>query len=419
MVDSLLNIAIVELTSPSMATLAPPVPHPLGLRDLNRLRVIESIYRHPGCSRADIARRTGLSRGTVSTVAEELGRAHLIHEHDAPDDPLRPRSTGRPPTLLSLVPGTAFAIGVDIGHRHIRVTICDLAGEPVAEKWSRVSVDDAPSETLDLAHQLAQQALNEAAVTPGQLLGAGIGLAAPIDQRTGEVKANGILPGWHGVAPASEMQDRLGISVQLANDADMGALGEKVFGAGRAVDDMIYIRLSAGVGAGLILGGQPYRGGYGMAGEIGHVCVQPRGQICRCGNRGCLETVASPVAVTRLLEHVVERPMTPDQLLDLVAAGDRGACRAVADAGEAVGMVVSWIVNVLNPELVVIGGELAAGGDVLLDPIRASIDRHSLPGAAADVQVTAGVLRDRAEVLGAAALILAQSPLALAERVRS
>jgi len=419
MVDSLPNIAIVELTLPSMATLAPPVPHPLGLRDLNRLRVIESIYRHPGCSRADIARQTGLSRGTVSTVAEELGRAHLIHEHDAPDDPLRPRSTGRPPTLLSLVPGTAFAIGVDIGHRHIRVTVCDLAGEPVAEKWSRVNVDDAPSETLDLAHQLAQQALNEAAVTPGQLLGAGIGLAAPIDQRTGEVKANGILPGWHGVAPASEMQDRLGISVQLANDADMGALGEKVFGAGRAVDDMIYIRLSAGVGAGLILGGQPYRGGYGMAGEIGHVCVQPRGQICRCGNRGCLETVASPVAVTRLLEHVVERPMTPDQLLDLVAAGDRGACRAVADAGEAVGMVVSWIVNVLNPELVVIGGELAAGGDVLLDPIRASIDRHSLPGAAADVQVTAGVLRDRAEVLGAAALILAQSPLALAERVRS
>ena len=419
MVDSLPNIAIVELTLPSMATLAPPVPHPLGLRDLNRLRVIESIYRHPGCSRADIARRTGLSRGTVSTVAEELGRAHLIHEHDAPDDPLRPRSTGRPPTLLSLVPGTAFAIGVDIGHRHIRVTVCDLAGEPVAEKWSRVNVDDAPSETLDLAHQLAQQALNEAAVTPGQLLGAGIGLAAPIDQRTGEVKANGILPGWHGVAPASEMQDRLGISVQLANDADMGALGEKVFGAGRAVDDMIYIRLSAGVGAGLILGGQPYRGGYGMAGEIGHVCVQPRGQICRCGNRGCLETVASPVAVARLLEHVAERPMTPDQLLDLVATGDRGARRAVADAGEAVGMVVSWIVNVLNPELVVIGGELAAGGDVLLDPIRASIDRHSLPGAAADVQVTAGVLRDRAEVLGAAALILAQSPLALAERVRS
>src|SRR5262249_24479925 len=159
-----------------MASLAPPVPHPLGLRDLNRLRVIESIYRHPGCSRADIARLTGLSRGTVSTVAEELGRAHLIHEHDAPEDALRPPSTRRPPTLLSLVPGAAFAIGIDIGHRHIRVTICDLAGEPVAEKWSRVNVDDAPpSETLDLAHELARQALDEAAAAAERLLGAGIG----------------------------------------------------------------------------------------------------------------------------------------------------------------------------------------------------------------------------------------------------
>ena len=153
----------------------------------------------------------------------------------------------------------------------------------------------------------------------------------------------------------------------------MGALGEKVFGAGRGVDDMTYIRLSAGVGAGLILAGQPYRGAYGIAGEIGHVCVDPSGPICRCGNRGCLETVASPVAVARLLEHIVDRPMTPDQLLELVASGDRGARRAVADAGEAVGMVLSWIVNVINPELIVVGGELAAAGDVLLDPIRTGI----------------------------------------------
>jgi predicted NBD/HSP70 family sugar kinase len=398
---------------------ASPRPHSLGLRDLNRLRVIESIYRHPACSRADIARSTGLSRGTVSTVAEELGRADLIREHEPPDDAQRRRGTGRPPTLLSLVPGAAFAIGIDIGHQHVRVTICDLAGEPIADEWTRAQVDDAPAETLDLAHDLVQRALRQAAVTPERLLGAGMGLAAPINEDTGEVKAGGILPGWHGVAPAAEMQERLGVSVQLANDADMGALGEKVFGAGRGVDDMTYIRLSAGVGAGLILSGQPYRGGDGMAGEIGHVCVDPSGPICRCGNRGCLETVASPVAVARLLEDVVDRPMTTDQLLELVASGDRGACRAVADAGEAVGRVVSWVVNVLNPELVVIGGELAAAGDVLLDPIRTGIHRHSLAGAASEVRVTTGVLGDRAEVLGAAALILAQSPLALAERVRN
>jgi predicted NBD/HSP70 family sugar kinase len=180
---------------------------------------------------------------------------------------------------------------------------------------------------------------------------------------------------------------------------------------------MTYVRLSAGVGAGLILAGQPYRGARGIAGEIGHVCIDPHGIICRCGNRGCLETVASPPAVARQLEHVLQRPTT-GQLLSLIAAGDRRALRAVADAGQAVGIVLSWAVNILNPELVVIGGELAAAGDALLDPIRASIHRHSVPGAAT-VDVTTGILGDRAELLGAAALILARSPIALAERMRA
>ncbi|GIH15450.1 transcriptional regulator [Rugosimonospora africana] len=380
--------------------------------------MIESIYRHPASSRADIARRTGLSRATVSTVVEELGKAHLVHEQDATDDADRQRGNGRPPTLLSLVPRAAFAVGIDIGHQHVRVTICDLAGEPIADEWSRAQVDDAPAQTLDLAHDLVRQAMRDAAVTSEQLLGVGMGVAAPINSRTGDVESDGILPGWQGIAPAAEMHRRLGFPIELANDANVGALGEKVFGAGRGVNDMTYIRLSAGVGAGLIIGGQPHQGSLGMAGEIGHVCVDPRGPICRCGNRGCLETVASPVAVTRLLEQSTGRPITFAQLLGLVASGDRGARRAVADAGEAIGMTVSWIVNILNPELVVVGGELAAAGDVLFDPIRTGIDRHSVPAAAAGVRVTGGVLGDRAEVLGAAALILAQSPLALTERVR-
>jgi predicted NBD/HSP70 family sugar kinase len=388
------------------------------VRDLSRLRVIESIYLHPGCSRTDIAARTGLSRGTVSSVADELDRAELIREHEAPGEEQRRRGTGRRPTLLSLVPGAAFAVGIDIGHRHIRVIICDLAGEPVAERWSPAQVDEAPSATLDLTYDLVQRALRDAAVAPQRVLGAGIGLAAPIDPDTGEIRADGIFPGWQSVVPATEMSKRLGIPVQLANDADAGALGENVFGAAQGVNDMIYLRLSAGVGAGLILAGQPYRGARGIAGEIGHVCVRPDGMICRCGNRGCLETVASPVAVARQLEHVIDQP-AGDQLLSLIAAGDRRALRAVADAGEAVGLALSAVVNVLNPELVVVGGELAAAGEALLDPIRVTIRRHSLVGAATTAKVIAGVLGDRAEVLGAAALILARSPAALAERMRA
>jgi predicted NBD/HSP70 family sugar kinase len=395
----------------------PSGPSPLSFRQLNRLRVIEAIYQQPATSRAEITRRTGLARQTVSTVIEELGRAGLVHEHAAPEED-RPRNTGRPPTLLSLVPGAGFAVGLDFGHQHIRVAVCDLSGRPVIDDWSPAEVDHAPTQSLDLAYELVREALSSADIDRDRLLGVGMGLAAPINRATGELESDGILPGWHGIRPAAEMESRLGVPVQLENDANAGALGEKVFGAGRDVDDLIYARLSAGIGAGMILAGRPYHGSLGVAGEIGHVLSDPHGPICRCGNRGCLETIASPVAVAALLERSIGQPVSIQTLLELVAAEHRGACRAVADAGEAVGVALSALVNVLNPRLLLIGGELAAAGDVLLDPIRAAIQRHCVAPAAASVRVAAGTLGPRAEVLGAAALILAQSPQALAERVK-
>jgi predicted NBD/HSP70 family sugar kinase len=287
----------------------------------------------------------------------------------------------------------------------------------VAEDFSPAEVDHAPTESLDLAHELVRASLRGAGIEPGRVLGVGMGLAAPIHKATGEIATEGILPGWHGIRPAHEMQARLGVAVELENDANVGALGEKVFGAARGVDDLIYVRVSAGIGAGLILGGRPYRGFGGVAGEIGHVLADPAGPICRCGNRGCLETIASPPAVAALLERSSGEPVAVEQLLELVEAKDRRARRAVADAGEAIGRALSMLVNVLNPELVVVGGDLAPAGPVLLDPIRAAIERHGVAPAAGAVRVMAGTLGDRAEVLGAAGLILAQSPHALATRV--
>jgi len=381
---------------------------------MNRLRMIEALYRHPSSSRSDLARRTRLSRATVSTLVEELVQAGLVEEQEVDDSP---RATGRPPVLLSLVPRAAFAVGLDFGHTHIRVALCDLSGEPVIDEWSPAEVDYAPIESLDLAHELVLSALSNAGIAADRLLGVGMGLAAPIDKRTGELVADGILPGWRGIRPGAEMEARLRLPVALENDANMGALGEKAFGAGRGFEDLIYLRLSAGIGAGLILSGQPYRGFGGVAGEVGHILSDPHGPICRCGNRGCLEAVASPVAVASLLEQSVGRPISVNELLALVAEGHRGARRAVADAGESVGRTVASLVNTLNPERVIVGGELAQARSVLLDPIAAEIERHAVAPAAAGVQVIPGLLGERAEVLGAAALILARTPRALVQRL--
>ena len=390
----------------------------LGPRQMNRLRIMEALYRRPSSSRADLARETMLSRATVSTLIEELVRAGLVEENAAaPATAGAEAGLGRPPVLLSLVSGAAFAVGLDFGHQHIRVALCDLSGEPIVDDYSLAQVDHAPIESLDLAHELVREALRRGGVAPDQLLGVGIGLAVPIVKATRELAADGILPGWHGIRPAEEMEARLGIPVALDNDANVGALGEKAFGVAREVDDLIYVRLSAGIGAGLIIEGHPYPGVTGVAGEIGHVLSDPSGPICRCGNRGCLEAVASPVAVAALLERSIGEPVTVQRLLELVADGHRGARRAVAEAGEAVGRAVSMAVNILNPELVVVGGDLAQAGEALLAPITAAIERHSVAPAAAAVRVTAGTLGARAEVLGAAALILAKSPRALVARL--
>jgi predicted NBD/HSP70 family sugar kinase len=173
------------------------------------------------------------------------------------------------------------------------------------------------------------------------------------------------------------------------------------------------VRLSAGIGLGLVLAGRAFGGTCGIAGELGHVRVSRDGPICRCGNRGCLEIVASPNAVAKLLGPAV----TVAELLDLARGGDRGAQRAIADAGELIGEALATLVTLLNPKLIVVGGVLATTGDVVLDPIRGAIARYAIPPAGAAVEVVRGTLGERAEVLGAAAMVLGESPQVLAQRL--
>jgi predicted NBD/HSP70 family sugar kinase len=378
-------------------------------RQTNRLRVIQALYRHPRSSRSAVAELTGLSRPTVSAFMEELERAGIVEEFEDPT----PRQSGRPPVLMALVPRAAFAVGVDMGHEHLRVATCNLSGEILSDEYTAIDVDHAPQESMDLAAALVQKTLDAAHVTKEHLIGVGMALAAPVDGETGRVFAEGILPSWGGVEPVAEMSKRLDAPVHLENDANLGALGEHRFGAGKGADQMAYVRLSAGIGLGLVLCGKAFGGNNGIAGELGHVRVSRDGPICRCGNRGCLEMVASPSAVARLLGPDV----SVARLLELATRGDRGAIRAVADAGELIGEALATLVTLLNPKLIVVGGDLATTGDVVLDPIRAAIARYGIPPAAEAVRVVPGKLKGRAEVLGAAALVLDQSPQALAQRL--
>jgi predicted NBD/HSP70 family sugar kinase len=385
-------------------------------RNVNRVRLLQALLHGPGRSRAELGRALGLSRATITAVLLDLERAGMVEQAaDGPDE--RPRSNGRPPLQVSLAPSAAYAVGLDFGHRHVRAAVCDLGGRIVSDQYAEFDVDEAPLESFELAEKLTAQTLADAGVDTRDVIGVGVGLPAPIDAATGRVHADGILPNWSGIHPARELENRLGLPVNLENDTNAGAIGEQLFGAGRGVENLAYVQVSAGIGLGLILNGAPYRGVAGVAGELGHISVVDDGLICRCGNRGCLETIANTIALTGLLSRSRGEPVSLPRLIELVQAGDRGARRAVSDAGEAVGTALAAAVNLLNPELVVIGGELAATGETLLEPIRAAIERRVIAPAAMAVRVVPSALGERAEVTGAAAMQLTRAPQALAERL--
>jgi predicted NBD/HSP70 family sugar kinase len=394
------------VTEASRAAAVPADP-PANLRRLGRIRVLEALLEEGRLSRPDLITRTGLARATVGSVITDLMAAGLVSEGGASQQPQLQR-TGRPPRTIGLVPTAGYAVGLDIGHDHVRCMLCDLSGEPIADRRVELAVDREPDQALDLAAALVSEAT---AGTPrDRVLGLGVGIASPIDPRTGILRAEAIMPGWVGLGVNDELAARTGLTVRTTNDANAGLLGERRFGAARDSADVVYIRLSSGIGAGVVSDGRMLLGSAGLAGEIGHLPVQDSGAICRCGNRGCLETVASPTAIAEMLRPSLGRSVTVDELLQLGRSGHRGAIRAIQDAGDAVGRALAVTITLLNPQLIVVGGELAAAGEILFAPTRRAIEHHAMSPHTASLQIVPGSLGDSACVRGAAALVLAEAP---------
>jgi len=372
------------------------------LRERNCVLVLDALRRHGLASRSDLARLTGLSRTTVgSLVADLQARGLVVEEVDGERQPGR----GRPPVFLRLDRSAGVAVGIDFDHDRVRVALADLSSTVLGEDCAEIDVDHSAADAIDAAVEMIEALRSDADIEAGELVGAGVGLPGPIDRRTGTVGSATILPGWARKSPRDMLSERLGLNVEVDNDANLGALAEVSFGAGRGLTDVIYVRLGSGVGAGLVIGGRIHHGAAGLAGEIGHVQVNPDGVVCRCGNRGCLETVAAEGAIRALLHPAQGHEVSRREVLDLVAAQDLGATRVVNDAGRAIGRVLADLCNAVNPDAIVVGGELGEAGEPLVEGIRDAIDRYALPGAAQVVQVVHGELGERAEVLGALALV--------------
>jgi predicted NBD/HSP70 family sugar kinase len=381
--------------------------HSLAQLRSSNLRAVTGLLASGGPqSRADLARGSGLSRTTVSSLVSELLESGLVVETTDRGTPHKGGS-GRPPLLVALALRPGGVAGVDIGHGHVRVAVSDRSARILAEVEVITDADPQGSTTLDLAADLVRRAADEAGVPVAELLVVGLCVPGPINRRSARVD-QAVLPGWNELAPADELGRRVGLPVVVDNDANLGAMAEHQHGAARGTTDMLYVKLASGVGAGLVLGGRLHRGVAGLAGEIGHVLAREQGDVCRCGSRGCLETEVSTSRLLNLLRPVYGMGLDLSGLLTLDARGELAVRRVLTDAGQTVGRVLAGSVTTLNPAMIVVGGSLGAS-PTLVEAIRGGVDRYAHPEAAASVLVVSGRFGGRAELMGSLALAIGRA----------
>lgn len=360
-------------------------------------RVIDTVRHYGHITQVELTAATGLSQASISNIVKALVAEGVFKTENT----IR---SGRRAQLVSLRLRSGLVAGIFIGRRSLSVAISDLSLDVLREKHLPLPVNHRPDTTLDRAALLAVELVESVGADVNELLGAGVTLPAPIDPGTGKITFDSFLSGWGEVDFTDVLGKRLNRPVVVDNDANAGALAEARLGALRGVDNGLFVRASYNVGAGVIYGGQLYRGPRGTAGEIGHVQVDPAGLICKCGARGCLNTVVGADALVESLRLSGGYSSLPD-VIRAANDGDWGCRKVIADVGARIGEVLADVATVSSPSKIVVGGELATTGDLLLDPIRDTFTTR--PVLRDSVEIELALLGEEAEVYGA--LILALS----------
>ncbi|XVV07255.1 ROK family protein [Actinosynnema sp. CA-248983] len=348
-------------------------------------------------TRADIVAETGLARSTVRARLDLLMAAGLVS--DIGDDV---STGGRPASRFAFHAGARLVLAADVGATHATVAVADLGCRLLAVEQIELDIADGPTVILPLLVKAWRELLPADSVP---VAGVGIGLPGPVEHSTGRPNNPPIMPGWDGFDVPGLVTAELGVPVLVDNEVNLMALGEHTTAFPEA-EHMIVVKVATGIGSGLISNGVLHRGAVGAAGDLGHIQAPHGGDVlCRCGNTGCLEAVASgPAMAARLREQGVDAATTAD-VVRLVRAGSLEAGQVVRQAGRDIGEVLAACVSMFNPSLVVVGGLVAQAGEMLLAGVRESVYRRSLPLATENLRIVASKAGPEAGVLGAAAMV--------------
>ncbi len=374
-------------------------------RALNRSAVLNTVKTHGPIGRAEVARRTGLSAATVTGITAELIADDLVFEKAAGDS-----RGGRPPILLALNPRGGFVVGLKLTETEAIAALTDLQATVIAKRTDRLA-GRSPERAVNTLANAVAELVGEARIRKGKLIGVGVGVAGIVDSEHGLIRQSPYF-GWQNLPLRDLLQSRVRVPVFIDNDVNTLTLAEKWFGAGQSVDNFLTVTVGRGVGLGIVVNGQFYRGATGGAGEFGHTVMDPNGPVCDCGKHGCLESFVGDPGLVRMAADATARGELPgpvadaQSLLALAQAGNPAAQAIFARAGEMLGRGVANLINIFNPQLVLISGEGVRSGDWLFGPMREAIARHVMPGLAGDAEIRTDSWGDDAWARGAASLVL-------------
>ncbi len=364
-------------------------------------------------SRSELTDALRVSRSKTSLEVGRLLEAGLLAE-----DGLAESEGGRRSSLLCIPRSAGLIAAADLGATSIDVALSTLGGELVSHLGEPADVKEGPKAVLRRVMQVLAGLLEEHGADRGDVRAIGVGVPGPVEQASGLLRSPPIMPGWDGFPIRDAFAGGYAAPVFVDNDVNVMALGEHWGGVGRGVDNLLFVKIGTGIGGGIIADGRPYRGTQGCAGDIGHICADPEGPVCTCGNRGCLEAMAAAPAIARKAERCARDGMSPilaavlDQKGELSARdvgeaaglGDHTALGIIRESGRLVGGVLATLVSTLNPSLIVIGGGVASIGHSLLAEIRSTVYGRSLPLATRNLPIALSELEEIGGVTGASVL---------------
>jgi glucokinase-like ROK family protein len=385
------------------------------VRRLNSSVVLNTLRKCAPLSRAELAAKTGLNRSTISSIIKSLLQQGLVQETKLQSDRM-----GRPGMMMQINPAGGFAVGIEIGVDYISAMVTDFVATLLWRQNIGIDVSDGQEAILARVLDVTDQAIAAGRSRGMQPLGIGIGVPGLVDLREG-VLLNAPHLGWTNVPMRAIWSQRYQAPVFVENESNAAALGEYYFGAAQGVNNFVYISAGIGLGGGIIIGGKLFRGSHGYAAEIGHFTIDLHGEPCVCGKRGCLETFVNPIAVVERVKQTLSGgmvstllpidpqhiyPLTFEMVIEAARKGDPISRKALEEVGENLAIGIGNLINILNPQMVVLGGALSLASDMLVPIVEKAVEKNSLAEPFHNAKIIPSAMGTDVCVMGTIALVL-------------